>query len=87
MTVVWYNCSTMGQPTRTKVKNGSIALPQEVGKSWSNREVMVFSDDNRIIIEPVESEWDEFEKRAEKGKENISLELIDEAVQWAKKNA
>lgn len=74
-------------PTITKVKNGTITLPRSVGKEWLDRDITVFSDGDRLIIEPIEAEWDEFEKRAEKGKENISLELIDEAVQWAKKNA
>lgn len=76
-------------PTATKIKNRTITLPEEVGKEWFDRDITVFADgDRRLIIEPVdESEWERFEKLAEKGKDNISLELIDEAVAWAKKSA
>lgn len=71
----------------TKIKNRIITLPPEVSKLWSDRDIMVFADDDRLIIEPIESEWNQFEKKAEKAQPDISLELIDEAVQWAKKSA
>ncbi|OGY92120.1 MAG: hypothetical protein A3H70_02295 [Candidatus Komeilibacteria bacterium RIFCSPLOWO2_02_FULL_48_11] len=71
--------------TVTKIKDGTITLPRQVSKSWSNKDVLIFSDDSRVIIEPIESEWEQFEKNAENAKQDISLELIDEAVQWAKK--
>lgn len=76
-------------PTAAKIKNGTITLPKEVDNVWRDRDIMVFADGGRrLIIEPAsESEWDVYEEKLKKAKLDISPELIDEAVAWARKNA
>lgn len=76
----------MDQITKTKVKNGTITLPARVRKSWRNKEVVVVEEGNRLIVQPVDAEWDRYEKKLQKGKGSISSKIIEEAVGWARKH-
>ncbi len=42
-------------PTITKIKNGTITLPQSVGKQWSDKDVEIFADSERLIIRNTEA--------------------------------
>lgn len=72
---------------KTKIENGTLTLPQSISQSWQNREVLILSEKDRLIVQPLETKWDKYEAKLKKGKEKISQKMIDEAVAWAKKRS
>lgn len=75
----------MNQLTKTKIENGIIILPQIIRKFWRNKEVVILPEKDRLIIQPLEDNWNEYENKISKGRKKISSRIIDEATQWAKK--
>lgn len=72
----------------TKIKNGTIVLPEELRKSWKMAEVFVFPSDDTLIIKkvqkPLEADWKEYEDKLRNREKKISIKMINEAVNWAK---
>lgn len=77
----------MNQLTKSKIENGTLVLPQVIRKFWQNKEVVILPEKDRLIIQPFENEWNEYEKKLIKTRKKISSNIIDEAVKWAKKQS
>lgn len=77
----------MEQITKSKIENGTLTLPQGINRSWQNRDVLIFPENDRLIIQPLEAEWDSYEVKLKNSKTKPSQKIINEAVAWAKKRA
>lgn len=75
----------MNKITRTKFRAGTLILPPAMRKAWSNREVILVPQTGRLIIQPLEAEWDRYEANMAKAKNKISPATIAAAVRWAKR--
>ncbi|OGC47995.1 MAG: hypothetical protein A3A94_01025 [Candidatus Portnoybacteria bacterium RIFCSPLOWO2_01_FULL_43_11] len=75
----------MSTTTITNIQNGAIVLPKSLQRYWQNKKVLIIPSQDRIIIEPLERDWDKYEEKLEQGKKLISPALIKEAVKYAKK--
>lgn len=74
----------MNQVTTTTIKNGVLTLPAQVRKTWQNRQVVIFLEQNRLVVQPRDSAWDQYEEKLKVGKRKMSLDMVDKAVGWAK---
>ncbi len=54
-------------------------------EEWQNKDVILFPEKGRIIVQELENEWDMYEKKLRSGNKKVSSRLINEAVGWAKK--
>ena len=73
--------------TITKIKNGTITLPPEVSQAWSGKDVVIFSDEDRVIVRRAEEReldpkamMDAFQAAAKKTglKESDALSVVRE---------
>lgn len=76
----------MNQITTAKIENGTLTLPRSVRKLWQNKEVLILPEKDRLIVQPLEAEWDSYEEKVSKGRKQITSRMIDKAVAWAKNN-
>ncbi|MEK9165758.1 MAG: hypothetical protein AAB525_02775 [Patescibacteria group bacterium] len=72
------------QITTTTIKNGVLTLPAQVRKPWQNRQVFLFVEQNRLIVQPADAAWDKYEEKLRLGKKKLTLDMVDKAVKWAK---
>lgn len=73
----------MNQITTTKIKNGTLTLPQSLAEAWQNKEVIILPSKDRIVVQPLEEEWDTYEDKLKKAKGRVRAETINEAFAWA----
>jgi len=71
----------------TKIKNGNIALPEKLRKSWKGAEVFITGEKDTILVKrlttPSLSEMiSEFRKIGK----NISKKDVKDAIKWAREN-
>ncbi len=74
----------MNQLTRSKIKDGNLIIPFSIRKFWRNKEVVILPEKNRLIVQPLEPEWDQYEQKIAKGCKKIPAKLINEATRQAK---
>lgn len=70
----------------TTIKDGVLVLPEYLKKRWQQKKVFVIPASNRIIIQPVEQDWETYEAKLKAGKKMISSNVIKQAVRAAKKS-
>lgn len=73
--------------TRTKFMSGTLVLPKDMRKRWNNREVILLTQNDRLIIQPVEAEWERYEARILRAKNRISPTTIAVAARRAKRRS
>lgn len=76
----------MATATITTIKDGVLTLPKSISNSWKNREIMVLYEDNRLIVQPLDADWNAYEQKLAKSKRVISQKTIDDAVAWARQS-
>jgi hypothetical protein len=75
----------MNQFTTTKVKNGSIALPKDIRKTWQNAEVMILPGADSVYIKRLKQPTlSELKPKLKQAGRKITQKDINEAVTWAK---
>lgn len=71
--------------TITKIKNGTVILPKYLQKYWRRKQVLITPFQDRIIIQSLEQDWDQYESKLKAGKKLISSVVLKETIRYAKK--
>ena len=74
----------MNQIATIQLKNNTLTLPSPLRELWRNRKLTLLMERDRLIVQPLDVEWDQYEEKVKRGKNLISPKLIDEAIRWAK---
>jgi len=74
----------MNQVMATTIKDGVLTLPAPLRQPWRNRQVVLFAEKDRFIVQNRDAAWTQYEEKIKKGRTKISPGLIREAVDWAK---
>jgi len=74
----------MNQVMVTTIKDGVLTLPAPLRQPWRDRQVVLFVEKNRFIVQNRDAAWPQYEEKIKKGRKKISPALIREAVNWAK---
>lgn len=69
------------------MKNNTFTLPAPLAELWRNRKLTLLVERDRLIVQPLDVEWDQYEEKMKRGKNLISPKLVNEAVQWAKQQS
>ena len=74
--------------TTTAIKNGSLVLPNRIRKAWADKgELVLIFEKDRLVVQPLEAEWQDYESKLKRVGRKISPTLINEAVSWARRSA
>lgn len=80
--------SSISTITTTEIKNGSLVLPNRIRKAWEDKgELVLIFEQDRLVVQPVEAEWQSYEDKLKRAGRKISPTLINEAVAWARRRA
>lgn len=74
--------------TTTIRRGGTLKLPRKIWDAWKGRdEVVLLFEDDRLVVQPRDAEWDRYEAKMQKGRTVISSRLVNEAVRAARTRA
>lgn len=74
--------------TTTEIKDGKLTLPASVRTRWKGkREVLLVAEQDRLVVQPLEGEWDRYEAKLRRAGRKLPPRIIDEAVAWARKQS
>ncbi|TSC72014.1 MAG: hypothetical protein G01um101438_774 [Parcubacteria group bacterium Gr01-1014_38] len=75
----------MPQPTKGKIRNGTLILPRAIRKQWRDKEVVLIPGKGTLIVQALDAAWERYEEKLRTGKGAIETRTISEASRAAKR--